>query len=204
MSRDGDRSSPIAAAYPLTALQEGMLYHTIREPGGGAHLTQYTASLKGPLQPPAFREAWRLATERHEPLRTFFTWSGRERPLQVVRHRVELPFAELNWIGEERAEQRIRWRALCDEELRRGLDVTRAPLMRFTLARVDLDEWWFLWLVYHGLLDGWSGRLVLTEVYEDYDMLAAGRTPAREPAPQFGPFVSWLAGRDDSARSAPA
>ena len=29
---DRDPSSPIAAAFPLTALQEGMLYHTIREP----------------------------------------------------------------------------------------------------------------------------------------------------------------------------
>ena len=87
MSRDRDPSSPIAAAYPLTALQEGMLYHTIRDPGGGAHLTQYTASLKGPLQPPAFREAWRLATERHEALRTFFTWSGRERPPDPARCR---------------------------------------------------------------------------------------------------------------------
>ena len=199
MSRDSGPSSPIAAAYPLTALQEGMLYHTIREPGGRAHLTQYTAVLRGPLQPAAFREAWRHAAARHEPLRTFFTWNGRERPLQVVRQCVELPFTELDWSGHQRAEQRTRWRALCEEELQRGLDVTRAPVMRFTLARVDSGEWWFLWLVYHGLLDGWSGRLVLTEVYEDYEMLAAGLRPAREPTPRFGPFVSWLEARDGAA-----
>src|SRR5688572_20213271 len=121
MSGDRGPASPIAAAYPLTPLQEGMLYHTIRDPAGRAHLTQYTATLKGRLQPAAFREAWDRAAERHEPLRTFFTWNGRERPLQVVRQRVALPFAELDLTGQERARQRARWRALCDEELRRGL-----------------------------------------------------------------------------------
>jgi hypothetical protein len=195
MTRESGPAGTIEAAYPLTALQEGMLYHTIREPDGGAYLSRYTATLRGALRPAVFRQAWALAAARHEPLRTFFTWNARERPLQVVRRQVDLAFSELTWVGQPRETQRERWETLCADELQRGLDIAVAPVMRMTLVQVDRDEWWFLWLVYHALLDGWSGRMVLTEVYDDYARLVGGEHPVRGPGARFGDFVGWIQAR---------
>ena len=39
--------------------------------------------------------AWRVVVERHPPLRTMLVWQDVERPLQVVRRSVDVPFEVL-------------------------------------------------------------------------------------------------------------
>lgn len=75
----------IQRAFPLTPLQEGMLYHSLRKPNSGLYHGQCTAVLVGELDLALFQEAWKLASDRHEAFRTFFAWEQREQPLQVVR-----------------------------------------------------------------------------------------------------------------------
>ena len=40
----------IESAFPLTPLQEGMLYHTLREPDAGVYHAHCTATLVGDLE----------------------------------------------------------------------------------------------------------------------------------------------------------
>jgi amino acid adenylation domain-containing protein len=185
-------SSSIQAAFPLTPLQEGMLYHTLRDPDAGVYHVQCTATLDGSLAEEYFRHAWELAAIRHAALRTFFSWTGRERPLQVVRRSVDLDFTFLDWREVPDHEQQDRWRALLVEDRRRGFELSTAPLMRFVVARIAPRRHLFLWAIHHALADGWSALLVLDEVMEDYAALAVGRIPARPDAPAFDHFVGWL------------
>ena len=46
----------IQAVYPLTSLQEGMLFHGIREPESTAHISQHSTTLRGPSSLPLFLE----------------------------------------------------------------------------------------------------------------------------------------------------
>ena len=126
----------IEAAFPLTPLQEGMLYHTIREPTAGVFHVQCTAVLDGPLMPERFRHAWELATARHAALRTFFTWEGRERPLQVVRPHVVPEVEVLDWRGLDDETEASRWTELLRRDRARGFDLAVAPLLRVTVATV--------------------------------------------------------------------
>ena len=65
--------------YPLTPVQAGMLFHTLADPEAGHYVEQFTCGLRGDLDLPALREAWRRldrAASRpavHDPL-------GRSRP----------------------------------------------------------------------------------------------------------------------------
>ena len=126
----------IEAAFPLTPLQEGMLYHTIREPAAGVFHVQCTAIVDGPLVPEHFARAWELAAIRHAALRTFFAWEGRERPLQVVRPRVIPQLEFVDWRDLDEATQATRWTELLRRDRARGFDLAVAPLMRVTVARV--------------------------------------------------------------------
>jgi amino acid adenylation domain-containing protein len=192
----------IEAAFPLTPLQEGMLYHTLREPAAGVYHAHCLATLEGTLEEAHFQHAWQLAAHRHAALRTFFAWEGRERPLQVVRSEVELEFTWLDWREVSPADQETRWSALLEADRQRGFDLSMAPLMRFMLARTGERRHLFAWAIHHALADGWSGMLVLDEVMRDYRALAEGRVPAHATPPRFDRFVGWLQRHDEAAAEA--
>src|SRR5271169_5601709 len=100
-----EQEKNIENIYPLSPMQQGMLFHTLLSPKTGVYFNQIIYTLTGRLQEAAMQRAWREVTDRHEPLRTLFVWEGQEKPLQVVRRRVTLPWEEHDWRGLSAAEQ---------------------------------------------------------------------------------------------------
>ena len=188
----------IDAAFPLTPLQEGMLYHTIREPSAGLFHVQCTAELHGWLDVRAFTHAWELGTQRHGALRTFFSWEERERPLQVVRTQVAIDIESLDWTALDDATQRLRWAELLRRDRERGFDLAVAPLTRVIVAKVAPDRHRLLWAMHHAVADGWSALVVLDEVMRDYATLVRGAAQNVVPGPSFDRFVGWVEAQDVS------
>ena len=58
--------------FPLTPLQEGILYQVLAAPGSDVYVEQLSCDLLGALDESALTSAWRLAVERHGVLRTAF------------------------------------------------------------------------------------------------------------------------------------
>jgi amino acid adenylation domain-containing protein len=186
----------IEAAFPLTPLQEGMLYHTIRDPAAGTYHVLCSAVLDGDLDSEHFARAWELAVERHAALRTFFTWEGRERPLQAVRGTANVDVERLDWRDRSEVAQAEAWNDLLSRDRTRGFDLASAPLMRVTLAQTDAKRHRLLWSMHHAIMDGWSALVVLDEVMRDYASLVSGRVPVVAATPRFDRFVGWLDAQD--------
>src|SRR4028118_259910 len=74
----------VEAIYPLSPMQQGMLFHTLYDGESGVYLTQINLTLRGNLDVPSFQRAWDLVIERHPVLRTAFVWERRDEPFQVV------------------------------------------------------------------------------------------------------------------------
>jgi surfactin family lipopeptide synthetase C len=91
------RHPNIEAIYPQSPTQQAMLFPALLAPNSGIDIEQGVFSLHGDLQVAALRRAFERAVERYDVLRTLFTSSGQERPLQVVRRRVNLPWDEFDW-----------------------------------------------------------------------------------------------------------
>src|SRR5262245_60820218 len=85
--------------FPLSPMQQGMLFHTLLDPEAGDYLTQLTGRIDGKATLSAFQLAWREVIRRHPILRTGFVWETLEEPLQVVHRDVELPCTQLDWRG---------------------------------------------------------------------------------------------------------
>ncbi|WP_435539578.1 amino acid adenylation domain-containing protein, partial [Azospirillum sp. ST 5-10] len=186
----------VADVYPLTPLQQGILFHGLYEPGGAAYLNQIAVTVDA-LDPDCFAAAWQATVERHDVLRSAVLWQdGAATPVQVVLRSAEFRPEVLDWRG--RADAAAALDALALAERRRGLDLAAPPLMRLVLVRLDGGPdggaHRVLWTFHHIMLDGWSAGLLMAEVLQRY----AGEAPPSPPAP-FRDHVAWLLGRDTAA-----
>ncbi len=189
-------TASVETIYRLSPAQEGMLFHVLDAAESGVYLEQTACTLRGDLDAEALARAWEWAVARHPALRASYHWQGMPRPVQVVHRRVDLPWREEDWRGATEPEQAARLAALLDGERRRGFDLERPPLLRFTLARLGDRAWRFLWTHHHLLLDGWSLSLLLQEVFTAYAAFRAGGQP-RLPQPRpYVDYVAWLETQD--------
>ncbi|WP_437982702.1 amino acid adenylation domain-containing protein [Sorangium sp. So ce117] len=188
--------------YPLSPLQQGLLFHSLWEPGSGVYVEQVTCRLEGALDVDAFRRAWEAVIQHHGVLRTTFVWEGADEPLQVVRRggaveAVEIELEDLRGAGAE--EQRARLSARIDADRARGFDLARGPLMRVSLLRLGDEAYHVLWSHHHLLLDGWAASLVLQDAFVAYDALRSGRPVALSTRRRYREYIAWLRERDASA-----
>ncbi|HEV2754809.1 MAG TPA: amino acid adenylation domain-containing protein, partial [Actinomycetota bacterium] len=185
--------------YPLTPLQQGMVFHTLYEPGSAVYFQQLRLTLAGRLEARALEQSWRDLTARHEVLRGAALSERLPRPLLVIRRAVEPPFEIDDWSDVDRAEQERRLDELLAADRARGFDLGAPPLMRIALIRTGAESWELVWSFHHLLLDGWSMPLVLGEVFSRYHALAGGHPLDVRAAPSYRDYVAWLQGRDEDA-----
>lgn len=191
----------IEAIYPLSPVQEGILYHTLSSSRAGEYFEQYTCTFNVALDIDRFELAWQTVVARHPALRSLFAWEKQDRPLQLVRKRVSLPWDFETWTGISDSEIEQRWSELVRDQRAKGFDLAQAPLMRFTLVRLGDERYRFLWSFHHALVDGWSLRLVLDEIAECYVQPVFDGSPSKAGKLTFENFIARLSGFEIAARA---
>ena len=151
----------------LTPLQEGILFHRLRQ-RSSAYFEQVCLRLEGTVDPACFREAWKRVTVIHEALRAVFRWEGLDHPVQIILKHHE-PEIVVHESGSSLAELKR-----LDRE--RGFDFEGVPF-RVTLCQLEPQRYAMLLSNHHILLDGWSTGLILSDLMEQYRVLAGGAAP---------------------------
>jgi amino acid adenylation domain-containing protein len=182
--------------YPLSPMQQGMLFHTLYASEGGVYIVQISGVLQGKLDVAAFEKAWQAVVDRHPILRTAFVWEKQKEPLQVVREKVRLPIEHHDFRGGSAEDQAELVRRFMESDRRRGFTLTKAPLMRVALLRLGDDSHRFLWSSHHLVLDGWSKMFLLKEVFAFYSAYAQGEEAVLPKGRPFGDYIAWLMKQD--------
>ncbi|WP_331375415.1 amino acid adenylation domain-containing protein [Sinorhizobium chiapasense] len=171
--------------YALSPLQDGILFHHLLASRGDPYLLvgQMAFADRGLLE--RYLAAVQQVVDRHDILRTSFVWEGLSSPAQVVWRKAPLEVNEVELSGCDgsgAAELRRRF-----DPRRQRIDLARAPLMRFVIAREPGSERWLLLELQHHLIgDHTTQELMHAEVRA----VLEGR--AHElPAPQ--PFRNLVA-----------
>ena len=182
--------------YPLSPLQQGMLFHSLYAGRKEVYVEQLSFTISGQFDALAFKQAWQQLIERHPVLRTTFLWERREEPLQAVFRHGKMSWQEYDWREFSGIEQEQKLEALMRSERAAGFDLSQLPLIRFFLIRLTKNTNQFLWNYHHLLLDGWSVSLLLKELFESYDAFrSGGRQKMVRPRP-FGDYITWLKNQD--------
>jgi amino acid adenylation domain-containing protein len=159
--------SNVQDIYRLTPLQEGILFHHRMAQGRDPYLLWTLMSFEDRAKLDAYVRALNAVIDRHDILRTAVIWEGFYEPVQVVWRQAPLVVEEV-----------ILGRTEGDvvEQFKQGLatriEISRAPMMRFLIARDCLRNRWLGALLSHHLaLDHTTIELVNVEVR----MLMAGQ-----------------------------
>ncbi|AHC22667.1 MULTISPECIES: condensation domain-containing protein [Paenibacillus] len=186
----------------LTPMQEGMLYHYLRDKDTGAYFEQYSYTLQGQLDLSVCCEAWKWTIQQHEVLRSVFRWEKIQNPVQIVLKGRVLSFTFHDLIEMEEVEQETVLQELREADRAVGFDLSEGPLLRITVFRLAHDRHIMMVSNHHIVMDGWSNGIVLGEFIRAYDALRAGREPERLAKPRFGEYVKWLGTQDRSGSKA--
>ncbi|MDM8557191.1 amino acid adenylation domain-containing protein [Candidatus Parabeggiatoa sp. HSG14] len=185
----------LANIYPLSPMQQGMLFHTLYAPDSGVYFVQFHCGFTGDLKVEAFRQAWELIVERHSLLRTAF-WIEGEKPLQLVCQQVSLPWQYLDWCDLSPSLHQQQLDTLLTTERQQGFELNQAPLIRLQLIRENEKQYRFVCHFHHLLMDGWCLPILFTELLEIYQAYQQGEKPSLPPVRPYQAYLSWLAQQD--------
>ena len=180
---------------PLSPLQEGLLFHTLRDLADGAdgidvYTGQLVVELDGPVDPERWRVAGQALLDRHPNLRVAFRQRKNGDAVALVGRQVTLPWTVVD------APNRAELDRLLDADLRTRFDPATAPLLRMSLYRLGASSRLVL-THHHLLLDGWSMPVLLRELFALVE--SAGDAAVLPPVVDHRRYLAWLDRQDHAA-----
>ena len=113
----------IEAVYPLSPMQQGMMFHVLDAPSTGLYHLHATYELIGMLDCARFESAWSRVLARHAALRTAIVWQRTPRMMQVVMRKAELPIKWEDWRSLGAAGQTKHLEEFLEDDRHRGFDL---------------------------------------------------------------------------------
>ena len=185
-------ASAIEDVYPLTPMQEGLLLHTLLEPGTGLYYMQDRYRINSALDPERFAQAWQAVIARHEALRASFCWNVGEDMLQVIHKPGSTPIEYLDWSADPQDEHEPRLQALLKAEREAGFDLLNQAPFHLRLIRVGEARYWFMMSNHHILIDAWCRSLLMNDFFDIYTALGEGRDAQLATPPRYRDYIAWL------------
>ncbi|WP_374230423.1 amino acid adenylation domain-containing protein [Rhodococcus sp. ARC_M6] len=187
---------PLADLLPLSPLQEGLLFHAVRDGAADVYTLTARFDLSGPLDEARLADAFETVIDRHPNLRAAFHYEQFARPVQAIPRAAKVAWRSVDLTSVPAAAALRSADRLESEAAEHVFDVSRPPLLRALLIRMPGDVHRLILNAHHLLTDGWSTPIVLRElmnVYHDGDAHLPTPTPYRD-------YLAWIADRDQEVQ----
>ncbi|WP_372390813.1 non-ribosomal peptide synthase/polyketide synthase [Xanthomonas sp. NCPPB 3582] len=148
--------------------------------------------LQGKLDQKALTLALNGIVDRHEILRTVYVNDSAGEGVQIIKaaHALEVRVIELPQVAQEEQEQRVHALALADGA--KVFDLTRDPVLRATLVRLDESHHVLLLNLHHIAGDGWSMAVLAREFMALYAAHSGNASSTLPVLPvQYADFAQW-------------
>ncbi|WP_037311026.1 non-ribosomal peptide synthetase [Amycolatopsis orientalis] len=207
MTVDDTRAKPrssVEDVWPLSPLQEGMLFHTVLDKEGpDTYTVQTVYGIDGPLDAGLLKRSWQALVDRHAALRACFRYVSGAQMVQVIARNAEIPWREtdlsgLPGDGADGVESAVD--RLAADEVAERLSIESAPLMKLHLIRLGPESHRLVHTLHHVLVDGWSMPILHRELAEIY--AAGGDASGLPPTVSYRDYLAWLGRQDKEAARA--
>ncbi|MBC9934894.1 non-ribosomal peptide synthetase [Chitinophaga qingshengii] len=186
----------IKDVYPLSPLQSGILYHSLREDVSNVYFLQFYCRMTGPVIPALVEEAFNEIFKRHEILRTVFNYDDLKKPVQLVlqERRVEFYQEDLRHLAPSFREEAVT--SFRNRDYIRGFDLRKDVLLRVAMLQQSDHEFELFVSFHHILMDGWCLSILTYEFLEIYDSLLLKRPARLLPVTPYKHYIQWLDQQD--------
>jgi acyl carrier protein len=179
---------PSVGTLPLSFAQERLWIFEQLEPDTGAYNIPRVLRLKGQLDVVALEKSVNAVVARHAVLRSSFSNVDGKPSLSISENvTLKIPVNDLT-----AGEQNEKIMALAAAETQRPFDLTRGPLMRLALLRLDDREHVLLITMHHIICDAWSIGVFMRELVAFYNGFTSETNPSVPALPvQYIDFAAW-------------
>ena len=183
--------------YPLTPMQEGMLFHGLLAQTSPSYFEQTAFHIHGSLDARIVEECLNALVERYDILRTLFLRDGLTRPLQIVlKHCAPgFLFEDISHIRDEEEQARY-LEAFRETDRQHPFRPDTGPLVRLALHRTSETRCELTWSFHHVLMDGWCLGILNAEFFERYSSRIQNCQPRLEQVRPYANYIQWLESRD--------
>jgi amino acid adenylation domain-containing protein len=183
---------PPDAEIPLSADQRQVWLHAIMAPDVPLYNESITIHRFGSFDRGAMERSVNEILRRHEAWRTAFVEDGGVLVQRVREHRdILLPFDDVSHLPE--GERDAAALAIGQEDARRAIDLSDAPLFRARIVKLAGDNHRLYFTLHHIIFDGVAiYRVIVPELAKLYDAFSRGApSPLPMPALQYGDYTIW-------------
>lgn len=164
----------------LSIAQDQMIRIEQNLPGLPLFNLPFAFRLHGPIDAAALAQAFDDVARRHESLRTAFGWNGEQPISRIATPRTLGPILTVEVLGNGgrpsdkrlKALQLRKIKLLAEQQAVTPINITRAPLLRASLLRLDPTDHVLLLTLHHAIADGWSIGVLFEELSNRYAALA--------------------------------
>ena len=189
-------TSKIKNIYPLTPLQQGMLFHSLKDTGSEAYVEQISFDLTGEVNVSDLEWAINEFIQRHDALRTVFNIANSKQPVQVVLkdRPITLSVEDLSTLTGEALKKKVI--AFKHADRAQGFDLIKGPLVRASCLFTGEREAHLVWSFHHTVMDGWCLPLIFKEVFQLYQQRTQGAVAKMADPTPYHHYIRWLQQRD--------
>lgn len=185
------KRTAIQNIYSLSPTQEGLLFHSQLSDDPSVYFEQVRLDLEGTIDTSLFEQALQRLVERHDVLRTVFTFKKTQKPRQIVlrQRRILLDYRETGCDGKMGEAMVLSYIA---QNSSTGFDLTKDQLMRVALFKTGASTYTAIWSFPHIIMDGWCFGIIIRDFVEIYDCLRLNKSYSAPAPPPYSDYIAWL------------
>ncbi len=176
---------------PLSFGQERLWILHQLNPGGSSYNESGAVRFNGPLNLSTLNDTLNEIIRRHAILRTTFPVTE-GKPFQFINPSLKLPLPMDDLSNLLKSDRHSKATQIIEEEVKKPFDLSKGPLIRYRVLRLNEEEHWFIITFHHIVCDGWSIGLFTKEVVNVYNAFAQGKpSPLPELPTQYADYALW-------------
>ena len=180
----------------LTPMQEGMLFHYLKNPESNHYFEQLGLEISGEINVEIFEKAWIFVVETNEMLRAVFRWEKLEKPTQIILREYKCKLTFYDFSGLDNSRKNAALEEIKTKDRLEPFDLHKVPF-RVILCKLDAKKYEMVISNHHILYDGWSNGIILKEFFKAYHEFCKKEHSIKPPIKsRFREFIKWVQNQD--------